>query len=361
MTEFFCESPWTFYCTEGAAWATKNPASDPSASKSSLFRIWGWKQIEEHHGIYTRLFREKTGEPARETSYGVLWLFCGTPLLAGWTAIEINAQAVRAEAHVAAARAAASEPGLYDLTPTFELLCTEREPTVQEPTPAARPANRANPRVPDRSEWYVEPVQVFDNLFNVGTVFHVWAVTTSDGIILLNSGRDYAAEAVVEGLEQMGLDPANVKYVIIHTPDVRHYGAAKLFQDRYNSRIMLSEADWNVIEATPEVPERLKPRRDLVVADGQTLTLGGTTLTLYVTPGNSPGTLSTLVPLREGTRRHVGLLIGGRDWDSVEQGVVYFSSDEEALRTVESPRGISPRGSHRTVREPLNSHGSCLP
>ncbi len=131
----------------------------------------------------------------------------------------------------------------------------------------------------------------------------------------------------------MGLDPANVKYVIIHTPDVRHYGAAKLFQDRYNSRIMLSEADWNVIEATPEVPERLKPRRDLVVADGQTLTLGGTTLTLYVTPGNSPGTLSTLVPLREGTRRHVGLLIGGRDWDSVEQGVVYFSSDEEALRT----------------------------
>ena len=28
---------------------------------------------------------------------------------------------------------------------------------------------------------------------------------------------------------------------------------------------------------------------------------------------------------------------------------------------VESPRGISPRGSHRTVREPLNSHGSCLP
>ena len=28
---------------------------------------------------------------------------------------------------------------------------------------------------------------------------------------------------------------------------------------------------------------------------------------------------------------------------------------------VESPRGISPRGAHRTVREPLDSHGSCQP
>ena len=126
----------------------------------------------------------------------------------------------------------ASEPGLYDLTPTFELLCEEWEPPEPGPPRAARPANSAAQPVPERSEWYVEPVKVFDNLFNVGTSFYVWAITTSEGIILLNSGRDYAAEAVVEGLEKMGLDPANVKYIIIHTPDVRHYGAAKFFQDR---------------------------------------------------------------------------------------------------------------------------------
>ena len=131
----------------------------------------------------------------------------------------------------------------------------------------------------------------------------------------------------------MGLDPANVKYVIIHNADPAHYGAAKLFQDRYHSRIMLSEGDWNVIAKTPEVPDRLKPRKDIVVTDGQKLTLGDTTLTLYVTPGNTPGTLSTLVPLKDGSQRHLGLLIGGRDWDATEQGVVYFSTEEEAIKT----------------------------
>ena len=59
-----------------------------------------------------------------------LCLLCSF-LLAGWITIEANAQAAKAEAHVAAAKTLASEPGLYDLTPTFNLLCKERKPIEQ--------------------------------------------------------------------------------------------------------------------------------------------------------------------------------------------------------------------------------------
>jgi metallo-beta-lactamase class B len=254
-------------------------------------------------------------------------------LFAASNAVDAYAQASKAQAHVRAAKALTGQPGLYNLTPTFDLLCTERKPRVEAPRTASGPANRGAARVPERSQWYVEPVKVFDNLYNVGTSYYVWAVTTSDGIILLNSGRDYAADAVVEGLQKMGLDPAAVKYIILHNADPAHYGAAKLFQDRYRSRVMLSEADWNVITKTPEVPAQLKPRKDMVVTDGQKLTLGDTTLTLYVTPGNTPGTLSTVVPLKDGNRQHAGLMIGGRDWDAAEQGVEYFPSEEVAIKT----------------------------
>jgi metallo-beta-lactamase class B len=54
-----------------------------------------------------------------------------------------------------------------------------------------------------------------------------------------------------------------------------------------------------------------KPRRDIEVADGQELTLGDTTLEMYLTPGHTYGTLSTLIPLRDGTARHVAALWGG--------------------------------------------------
>jgi len=256
----------------------------------------------------------------------LLYLACSSLVWAGWIPVEANAQASKAEAHVATANAIASQPGLYDLTPTVKLLCVQRRPRPQQAATATQAAPRT-PQAPARSEWYVEPAKVFDNLYNVGTEWYVWAIKTSDGIILLNAGRDYAAEAIPEGLQKMGLDPASVKYVILHNGDVANYGGARLFQDRYHSRIMTSEAEWSLIAKSSDVAEQVKPRKDMVVKDGQKLTLGDTTVTIYITPGNDPGTLSTVVPLREGNQRHVGLMVGGRNLD-----VESFPSEEAGLK-----------------------------
>ena len=247
-------------------------------------------------------------------------------------ATQAHAQAAKADAHVAAAKAAATGPG-EDFSGTFTAICKERKPGEQGAPTAAEPAIFADRPIPSRAEWYVEPVKVFDNLYNVGTSFHVWAVNTSQGIILLNSGKDYSADGVFEGLKKMGLDPANVKYVIILAPHDLHYGSAKRFQDQYGSHVMLSEKDWSIIERTKYVPASLKPKKDMVVTDGQKLTLGDTTLTLYITAGHGPASLSVLVPLKDGNDRHLGALIGGRDWNYEEEGLFYFSSEEEAMRT----------------------------
>ena len=135
----------------------------------------------------------------------LLFLVCSISLFGGSIAIDANAQAKSADAHVAAAKTAAAEPGLFDLTPTFSLLCDESRARQQSAPRGGQRAAPAAPRVPERSEWYVEPVKVFDNLYSVGTSYYVWAATTSGGIILLNAGKEYAADAVPEGLQKMGL------------------------------------------------------------------------------------------------------------------------------------------------------------
>ncbi len=45
-----------------------------------------------------------------------------------------------------------------------------------------------------------------------------------------------------------------------------------------------------------------KPKRDMVATDGQKLTLGDTTLTLYLTPGHTEGTISTIIPVQRRRR-----------------------------------------------------------
>ena len=258
---------------------------------------------------------------------------CCVLLMAGWSATKANAQAAEAQAHVAAAKAASYEPG-QDLTNIFGI-CAEPRPAPAVAAPPAAPAAR---RIPPRNQWYTEPAKVFDNLYYVGGSEQdnntVWAVTTSEGIILIDAGYDYSVEElVVNGLKKLGLDPAQIKYVLLTTAKPQTYGGAKLLQDRYKPRVALSNVDWTVIEKANQ-PAEIKPKRDMVITDGQKVTLGDVTVTLYITPGNSPGTVSMIIsPLKDGNQRHVGSHFGGRAAFQNGDGVAYFPTEIDSIRT----------------------------
>ena len=154
---------------------------------------------------------------------------------------------------------------------------------------------------PDRASWFTKPAKVFDNLYFVGTKFHSsWALTTSDGIILIDTLYEYASEeAIVGGLRKLGLDPASVKYVIVSHAHGDHVGGAKLMQDRFHSRIVMGAPDWDSIERSQNQYPNGKPKRDIVAADGQKIALGDASVTLVLTPGHTPGTVSMLFQVKD--------------------------------------------------------------
>ena len=258
--------------------------------------------------------------------------FCGLLLLAA-LATRANAQAGSAEAHVAAAKAAAYEPG-QDFTNLYDM-CAEKGPgrpklaSLSDP-PAVR-------KVLPREQWYTEPVKVFDNLYYVGatraTDTTIWAITTSDGIILIDAGQDYTTEdLVMGGLKKLNLDPQQIKYVLVTVAKVQNFSGARYLQDHTKARIGLSDADWTTIEKS-NLPPETKPKRDMVLTDGQKVTLGDVTVTVYVTPGNSPGTLSMIIsPLKEGNQKHVGAHPAGKAFVVVQDGVQYFPTEADAMK-----------------------------
>ena len=139
--------------------------------------------------------------------------------------------------------------------------------------------------------------------------FSAWAITTSQGIILLDAIYDYSIEAEVdEGLRKLGLNPADIKYVIVSHGHLDHAGGAKFLQEKYGARLLMSAADYDLLD---QQNPAWKPKRDMVVTDGYRLTLGDTTLTLYLTPGHTDGTISTIIPVRDGGRQHTAAAWGG--------------------------------------------------
>jgi len=202
------------------------------------------------------------------------------------------------ELHMAMAKVAASDDNLR----LYRALCEQ---------PAAGPNTGGPPPDPQRSTWHVEPVKVFDNLYFVGEKeYSAWAVDTSDGIILIDTIWHYAvADEVEGGLRKLGLDPARLKYAIVSHAHIDHIGGAKYLQEKFGTRIILSEVDWQLAETSTRLPS--KPKRDIIAYDGEKLTLGDTTITMYLTPGHTLGTISTLVPVRDGGRMHLAAEWGG--------------------------------------------------
>ncbi|HEX8029849.1 MAG TPA: MBL fold metallo-hydrolase [Vicinamibacterales bacterium] len=224
------------------------------------------------------------------------------------------------DGHVAAAKAAAGA----DYGGIVARICTA--PAPRNATPATPAAPRST-GAPARETWYASPVKVFDNLYFVGqSEYSAWAVTTSAGIIIIDPIFDYSVEAeVVDGLKSLGLDPNNIKYVLISHAHSDHVGGASFLQDRYKAKVIMSDADWALLEATRATWR--KPKKELVATDGQKLTLGDTSLTLYITPGHTLGTISTLIPVRDGSAKHVAAYWGGTAFNWVTNRTAYITAD----------------------------------
>ena len=153
----------------------------------------------------------------------------------------------------------------------------------------------ANPAAaPRRDTWYAEPAKVFDNLYFVGGKVHSsWALTTSDGIILIDTIFPYnSEELIVGGMQKLGLDPRNIKYIIISHAHADHIGGAEMLQKRYGARVVMGAPDWDAVAKYPNRYKTMAPKRDIVATDGMKITLGGRTVTIWLTPGHTPGTLS---------------------------------------------------------------------
>ncbi|MGA2394961.1 MAG: hypothetical protein ABSH03_16590 [Candidatus Lustribacter sp.] len=244
-----------------------------------------------------------------------------------------------AQAHLSAARAMVApltgDPNhLRTYDSMFKLICTQ--PRAGAPSPPVGPGapEETEKLVPvPRDKWYVPPVRVFDNLYYIGTQTEsTWALTTSDGIILLNTNFPWVTPLLLDELKTFGLDPADIKYVVVvRSHSDQSWGINPLKRVVPSARVIMSAVDWDLL-ARDNTPAELKPVKDMVAYDGEKVTLGDTTITLYSTPTSTPGNLSVILPLKDGRQRHMGGMLGGDFMRLVQEGVQLFP-DMQAMAT----------------------------
>src|SRR3954462_6629917 len=130
------------------------------------------------------------------------------------------------EAAQQAAKTAAEFEFLGTLARTCFLPPSRSEDFRDIPAPYVTDPGKA----PARATWYADPAKVFDNLYFVGGKVHsAWALVTREGIILFATIYTYnSEELIVGGMRKLGLDPKDIKYLVVSHAHQDHIGGAEL-------------------------------------------------------------------------------------------------------------------------------------
>lgn len=183
------------------------------------------------------------------------------------------------------------------------------------------------------------PMQVFDNLYFLGNrSVSAWLYGDEDGYLLIDglNTDEEAREDILGGMETLGLDPSAIEAVLVTHGHGDHYGGADYIAKQLDVEIMMTQADWNLVETLGEHPRfGPPPERGVIVSDGETLHFGDSTLDVHVTPGHTPGTISPIFTVYDHGTPHAAMLWGGTGFNfgpDVETFAAYATSAAKMRR-----------------------------
>ncbi len=172
----------------------------------------------------------------------------------------------------------------------------------------------------ENPEWTkpVAPFRIADNLYYVGSQdLASYLIATPAGDILINSNLESSVPQIRRSVEQLGFHWSDIKILLISHAHFDHAAGSAAILKQTGAKYMVMDGDVSAIESGGRTdfaygpkPQFPQAHVDRVLHDGDTVSLGGITLTAHKTPGHTRGcttwTLETRLPgQREGRLLHV--------------------------------------------------------
>jgi metallo-beta-lactamase class B len=150
----------------------------------------------------------------------------------------------------------------------------------------------------ERAEWNqpVEPFRIIGNIYYVGvTGVASYLIATPKGHVLLDGGFAESALIIEKNIASLNFRVQDVKYLLNSHAHYDHCGGLATLKRASGAQMVATRADAEVLESGRQknysIPDSLFPRVkvDRLIGDGETVELGGATLTAVLTPGHTKG------------------------------------------------------------------------
>jgi len=165
------------------------------------------------------------------------------------------------------------------------------------------------------------PHKVMDNLYYVGTKeLASFLIVTPQGNILMNSDYESSVPVIKASVEKLGFKFSDIKILIAGHAHPDHVGGDNLVKELTGAQVVVGRVD---ADKTKDFhPEGKEHPIDRLIDDGETVTLGGTTLTAHIMPGHTRGCLAWSTTLKENGKSYYTFIecsLNGRFVQTLDQ------------------------------------------
>jgi metallo-beta-lactamase class B len=154
----------------------------------------------------------------------------------------------------------------------------------------------------------VPPFHIIGNIYFVGASdIGVYLIVTPAGDILLDGGFVETAPQIEANIPKLGFKLKDVKFILNSHAHLDHAGGISEMKRVSGAKFVAMDQDVAALSAGTAFPAAIPDR---VIHDGDTVTLGGVTMTAHLTPGHTRGCTTWTTVARDGVRRYNVVFVG---------------------------------------------------
>src|SRR5262245_1559930 len=213
----------------------------------------------------------------------------------------------------------------------------------------------------------VEPFRIIGNIYWVGGEYGSYLITTPAGHILHDTGTNEMHDTIVSNVKKLGFEVKDIKIMISSHAHFDHVQGHPQMQKLTGAQVVALGGDAAALEAGVDNSAggfrgMQQVHVDRVIKDGDTVTLGGTTLRALWVPGHTQGATIWNMNVQENGRTYSVAFRGG---ETPNAGVPLFDNPrhpkvvEDTKFTLEMLKALQPpdlflHNHHQNLGRPLN-------
>jgi metallo-beta-lactamase class B len=171
--------------------------------------------------------------------------------------------------------------------------------TVQGQTITPRSILSRNMGTPEDQSTAFPPHKIIGNIYYVGTrTLSSFLIVTPQGNILIDSTYERNVPVIKKSVEQLGFKFSDIKILLGNHAHGDHQEGDAMVKRLTGAQVMVMAEDVPALKAMK--PGGQEHPIDKILHDGESVTLGGTTLVAHLTAGHTPGSTTWTMKARDG-------------------------------------------------------------